>query len=167
MRYGDGEAFQQKYTFPASHVDRRPGLPIQLEEPAMVHARCIVLAVLSYSACGRAFMLRPRVASAHVIINRPHGFVGVNQRLMCRALGSRTAAVVVAARAAGGAERDDCAQVGVHPTEDALSPPGEVGVARPRDVRPAGVAAAVAGVALAGGLLHPELANAADSFGEL
>lgn len=129
----------------------------------MVNARCIALALLGYNTCGRAFVLRPRVASTHVI-NKPHGFVGLKQRPTCsrRALGTRTTAVVASAAEAEGNENTR----GVRSTEDALSPPGEVGAVKSWDVLPAGVAAAVAGVALAGGLLHPELANAADSFGE-
>lgn len=145
---------------------RRPStrLTYPAREPVMVNARCIALAFLSYSACGRAFVLRPRVASAHVI-NKPHGFVGLKQHptRSRRVLGTTSAVVVASAAGPGGDESTP----GVHSTEDALSPLGEVGAARPWDVRPAGVAAAVAGVALAGGLLHPELANAAtDSFGE-
>ena len=108
-------------------------------------------------------MLRPRIASAHVI-NKPHGFVGLKQERPTRSrrvLGTRTAVVASAAEAEG----DESAQ-GISSAEDSLSLLGEVGAAMPWDVRPAGVAAAVAGLTLAGGLLHPELANAADSFGE-
>ena len=129
----------------------------------MVNARCIAVAFLSYSTCGRAFLLRPRVASAHVI-NKPHGFVGLKQcpTRSRRALGTRTTAVVASAAEVEGDE----SMRRVRSTEDTLNPPGEVGAVKPWDLLPAGVAAAVAGVAIGGGLLHPELAHAADYFGE-
>lgn len=133
----------------------------------MVHARCIVLAVLSYSACGRAFVLGPRIASAAHVINRPHhGFVGGLHQRSRRVAGTAAAARARVVSASAATEGDGSLE-GVMPSaQDALESRGEANAAKPWD----GVAAtaAVATVALAAGglLLQPELASAADSFGE-
>lgn len=132
----------------------------------MVHARCIALAFLSYSACGRAFVLRPRIASAAHVINRPHhGSVGGLHQRSRRVVGKAAAAarVVVASAATEG---DGSLEGVVRSTEEALDSPGEANAAKPWDGMATTAAVAAVAVAAGGLLLQPELASAADAFGE-
>lgn len=121
----------------------------------MVQARRIALLLLGYSAvCGQAFVLRPRLTAGHVTNSRKSGLVRISQR---HPRARRILGPVLAAEGANDVDEVD---------EGSRSELGTASVEKPWDVRVAGVAATVAAVVVAAGLLHPALANAADALGE-